>query len=147
MKTKIRKSGSPLALPTACVGQIQFDIEPTVAKKDKSITGKCTRETKLKISAVDRIGIAQIVTKVKFGSVTVAVYGRRTAEVKRNIREGQVALSRAINTIIRPGVKIEVTESVPLFHADPTQPGRIVRVLKGKRVSGVFVNGKFKARR
>ena len=88
--------------------------------------------------------VAGRVKTLKFGSVTVEVPPRKAAEVKRNIKEGQLALARAIKSIFTPGVKIEAAKGVPLFYADPKCPGKIVRELDGRRESGDFVNGKFK---
>lgn len=148
MKTKkINKSVRPFALPAACVGDIQFDSSPPIAIKNDSLSTKGPKfKSKLKIGFRGDIGFGQEVI-VTFGSVTVKVHELRISEVKRNIKEGQDALSRAIKRIITPGVKIEVARGVPMFHANPTQPGQIVRQLNGKSESGVFVNGKFKISR
>lgn len=83
-------------------------------------------------------------TKVTVGSVTIDAFGVSRAEALRNIKSGQSALRRAKNAIIQPGVKIKVPKGVPLFHADPDRPDRLVRVIDGKRDYGTFVDGEFK---
>ena len=64
-------------------------------------------------------------------------------EVEKNIVAGQEALSRAADTIVRPGVKLDIPDGVPVFHADPDRPDLIIRVLNGKREHGLFENGEF----
>lgn len=83
--------------------------------------------------------------EVKFGSVTLTVMEIPTAMVKKNIATGQQALARAKVKILRPGVTISAPKGVPLFYADPKQPGLLVRKMDGKIQSGRFVDGKFKA--
>ena len=82
--------------------------------------------------------------KVRFGSTSIVVHEKRTSNEKSNIKAGQSGLARALKKIIDPGVKIEAGRGVPLFHADPKHPGKIIRELNGKRESGVLVNGQFK---
>jgi hypothetical protein len=81
------------------------------------------------------------------GSTTVLVRLPTKAEARRNIAEGQAALARAQREIMKPGVKLVFRRDVPSFEADPTNPRRVVRLLNGRRETGVFVRGKFKARR
>lgn len=82
---------------------------------------------------------------IKFGSVTVVADPLSKSEIKRNIKEGQRALARALNAIIIPGVKLHVPKGVPLYRADSEKRGYIIRELDGKRESGVVLkNGKFK---
>ncbi len=82
---------------------------------------------------------------VKFGSVTVRVPEPAISEVQRNIKAGQSALARAAASIVRAGVKLNVSKGVPLFHAHPTLPGQLVREIDGARDYGTFVNGTFRA--
>lgn len=76
--------------------------------------------------------------------MTIEVFAAGKTEVARNIKEGQSALARAKTMIVTPGVKIDVAPGVPLFHADPDRPDRLVRVLDKKVEYGRFVNGKFR---
>ena len=46
----------------------------------------------------------------------------------------------------RPGVKLRIGKSTPIFRADPTDPTQLVRVLDGKEERGVFVDGVFQVR-
>ncbi|MBI4814766.1 MAG: hypothetical protein HY791_00830 [Deltaproteobacteria bacterium] len=63
--------------------------------------------------------------------------------MKRNIAAGRSALERVKERILKPGVRIRTAKGVPLFHADPKNPGKLVRVLDGRRERGSFVNGEF----
>jgi len=81
---------------------------------------------------------------VRFGSTSIVINEQKNLNEKRNIKAGQSGLARALKKIIDPGVKIDVVRGVPLFHADPIHPGKIIRELNGKRESGVLVNGQFK---
>lgn len=86
---------------------------------------------------------ATLVKTVKFSSENTEDFTISKEDVARNIKAGQDALARAMAIIITPGVKLKVSKGVPLFHADPARPGRLVRVLDGKRQYGIFVNGEF----
>lgn len=48
-----------------------------------------------------------------------------------------------MEVIVTPGVQLKVPEGVPLYHADPGRPERLVRVLNGKHTYGTFINGEF----
>jgi len=85
-------------------------------------------------------------TRVCFGSVQVEVRVPKSGE-ERNIKVGQTALARALGSIFKPGIKLDVAKGVPLFHADPSHPGKIVREVNGKRDVGTFISGKFKVSR
>ena len=80
---------------------------------------------------------------VKFGSVKVEVPTPKKSKVKRNVKNGQIAMARAMSKIVKPGVKIKAAKGVPLFHTESKHPGEIVRELDGKRTIGRFVNGRF----
>jgi hypothetical protein len=124
------------------------------AKSTPSV-GRGTVDTKVKMrissgSPVAMKGSAKpagVATTVKFGSVTVEVRAPRKADVKRNIKAGQLSLARVRTKIVKPGVKIEFAKGIPLFHADPDCPGKLIRERDGKRERGVFLNGKFKRSR
>jgi hypothetical protein len=81
---------------------------------------------------------------VRFGSVVVKSIGPKAPELRRNVSSGQTALARAATKIIKAGVSLPKESTVPLYHADPKEPGRLVRELNGKMSVGVFVEGKFK---
>ena len=53
------------------------------------------------------------------------------------------ALKRARERLLTPGVTLDIAEDVPRYHADPDVPGRLIRVLRGKRESGYYVDGRF----
>lgn len=84
------------------------------------------------------VGSTSATRTLRFGGVTVTV-GPLAGEVAaRNIKHGQRALKRASKTLATPGVTIVRRKTVPYFHADPKVPGRVIRVLNGKRTSGTF---------
>lgn len=89
--------------------------------------------------------VTQQTVEVAFGDVRVLT-PRKTnaAQVKRNIRAGQLALARAKDLIVKPGVTLELLKGVPRYHADPDQPELLVREIDGKRERGKFVDGKFR---
>jgi len=82
--------------------------------------------------------------KVVFGSVTVEGPGPTKAETKSNVRAGQTGLARALRTLVKSGIKLDLPDGVPLFHADSEQPGLLIRVQNGKRERGRFVDGVFR---
>jgi hypothetical protein len=82
--------------------------------------------------------------KLTFGSVTVKAGPADRAELRRNAELGGQALERMGEVIVTPGVRLRAARSVPMYHADPKHPGRLIRVLDGRRESGAFVDGEFK---
>jgi hypothetical protein len=90
-----------------------------------------------------RLGSVRSAKTVTFGSVTMIVSAPSSTEVKRNIRAGQKALSRAKNVFLTPGVKLDVAKGVPLFSVDLDNPELLVRKLNGKRERGFIRNGQF----
>ena len=83
--------------------------------------------------------------EVRFGSVVLEHGGVDQAEVDLNVERGRSALSRMGTALTAPGVRLDVARGVPLYHADPQHPDRLVRELDGQRQSGVLVDGEFKA--
>lgn len=81
----------------------------------------------------------------RFGSVTLEHDPIGTAEVAQNVERGRSALNRMGAALSAPGVRLDVARGVPLYHADPQHPDRLVRVLDGDRQSGVLVDGEFRA--
>jgi hypothetical protein len=89
----------------------------------------------------------------KLGKSMTLTYGsasmRTTKEVVQqraaNIVRGQEALKMAKKKVVKPGVNLRTRKDVPLFFADPSNPKRVIRQLNGKRESGVFEGGTFKA--
>lgn len=65
-------------------------------------------------------------------------------EWARNVDLGRVAMKNLKAKLIKPGVRVSHAKSVPLFRADPAQPGRLIRTLNGKDERGAFVDGVFK---
>lgn len=88
--------------------------------------------------------ISTTLTRVRFGSVTVEAPPPTKAEVRRNVLSGQSALERATSRMLKPGVVLAQNHGVPVYHADPLVPGRLVRELNGTSQSGTFLNGKFR---
>jgi hypothetical protein len=129
-------SPKPLdAAPPACTNSRVTKAKPT-RKKASGSSPKATMT----------IGESRLGGRtVRFGAVTVIVGKLAPDEETRNIRQGQLALKRASKTLVTPGVTMVQKKTVPFFHADPKVPGRVIRVLNGKKASGTFdENGVFK---
>jgi hypothetical protein len=82
--------------------------------------------------------------KIRFGSVLVEASAPSKTAAKRNIEAGSVAMGRVARVLARPGVKVELGRDVPLYKADPSRAGYLIRTLKGTQQSGKIVDGKFK---
>ena len=80
---------------------------------------------------------------VSVGTVSVQMTRPTAPEVKRNVKAGQDALSRAAKAFTTPGVKLVSHKGVPLYYADPEHPTRLIREVDGKTARGTFVGGKF----
>ena len=80
----------------------------------------------------------------RFGSVSLEHDPVGGAEAARNVERGRSALTRMGAALSAPGVTLDVARGVPLYHADPVHPDRLVRVLDGDRQSGVLVDGEFR---
>ena len=82
--------------------------------------------------------------KVTFGSVTVRAERVVKAERARNVDLGQSALKDIAASLAKPGVKVsKKSKTIPLFHADPSNPKRGGRVIDGVQETGVLENGQF----
>jgi hypothetical protein len=88
-------------------------------------------------------GSEELIT-LTFGSVTGEFSLPTVKERTRNIKAGQAALARAKDLIVVSGVTLNVGSEIPLFHADPDRPDRLVRVFQGRCEHGIFENGQFK---
>lgn len=86
-----------------------------------------------------------VMTQVNFGRVSVQVNIPALAQIKSNIMQGQKALARAKDRILKPGVKISAKKNVPLFSVDPRKPDVLIRTLNGKTQRGTISSGKFRA--
>ena len=106
------------------------------SRADKRTTGKVV------MNSATRKGTAA--SKVRFGSVVVSAASPKQVELRRNVNTGQAALARVATRIVKAGVSLPAGGSVPLYRADPQDPGRLIRELNGKTSTGVFVGGKFK---
>jgi len=81
---------------------------------------------------------------VRFGSVTLTGDRPSSVDVKDKVKRGQRAFAKAAATLTKPGVKLKHADSVPVYHADPKDPQRVIRVLNGKSESGRFIGATFK---
>jgi hypothetical protein len=82
--------------------------------------------------------------KVRFGDVTVPAANLTAEQIEKNIAEGQAAMRRLAERIVRPGVSIRRRKGVPYYHVDADDPGVIIRTLDGVVERGVFADGAFK---
>ena len=83
--------------------------------------------------------------KVKFGDVVVTTRKPSKAELQQNVDFSSAALARANAGLVRPGIRIYPKKDVPLYFADPDNPGGIIRKLNGTLQRGVVEDGQFKA--
>lgn len=103
------------------------------------VTGRV--QTKTRISA---LSAGHGVGEVRLGGVVVEAAKPSANQAKRNIAAGRSALGRAKTVLLKPGVQMRVAADVPLYHADPTTPGLLVRTLNGRITRGRLVDGRFK---
>jgi len=86
---------------------------------------------------------AGVEVTMTFGSVSVTVIRPPTSVIQRNIEDGQAALMRARDALIKPGVKITRAKGKPLYFGSPDRPDVIIREVDGVRTVGKFVGGRF----
>ena len=94
------------------------------------------------MKSTNRKGVPK--STVRFGSAVFTAVSPASVELRRNVSTGHAALARAAVKIIRSGVSLRTSVSVPLYRADPRDPARLIRELNGRTSSGVFVAGKFR---
>ncbi|RYB04334.1 hypothetical protein [Lichenibacterium ramalinae] len=117
-----------------------------IATGRSGVTPGGRRVMRIKSLSGEADAYGPIETKVaRFGSVSLEHDPINTAEAAQNVERGRSALNRMGAALSAPGVKLDVARGVPLYHADPHHPDRLVRVLDGARQSGVLVDGEFKA--
>jgi len=112
--------------------------------KSKSILGEIEKAVVTKVVMKNVALKKGGATTVRFGSATVSATSPKQVELLRNVHTGRLALARAATKIVKAGVSLPVSGSVPLYRADPKDPARLIRELNGRTSAGVFVNGKFK---
>ena len=81
--------------------------------------------------------------KVKFGNVTVTAPAPPLAMVLENIKQSTQALSRAVERLARPGVRLRPRKGTPLYSLDSDDPGVVIRQLDGKTERGRIRGGEF----
>jgi hypothetical protein len=118
-------------------------MKTALKKAIKSSSGKRKRAGAVSILLSSESDAKTKHARIKFGAVTVDSRTPRKSEIRRNVVVGQLALKRAKSRIIKPGVTIHAGANIPLYHADPEKPGKLIRILNGKQDRGVFVNGRF----
>lgn len=80
---------------------------------------------------------------VRFGAVTVEVIPATRTEKDRNIREGQVVLTKLLKRIQKPGVKLSLKKDVPIYYADPDDPRYLLRRLRNTTERVRYSDGDF----
>jgi hypothetical protein len=83
--------------------------------------------------------------KIKFGDVIITVRKPSKSELKQNVDFSSEALARANTRLAHAGIRIHPKKDVPLFFADPENPGGFIRKLNGKLQRGVVRDGQFTA--
>ena len=96
-------------------------------------------------SPKDNSKIGKKIVSAMYGAVTIRVEEPNNSQLKRNIRTGQIALSRAKDAFINKGVKLKTKQGVAIYQADPSDSRILIRNIDGKKEKGIFVNSSFKA--
>lgn len=111
----------------------------------KSASGaKPVLTTKTTSTRVSARTVGRMMGRTCFGRVVVEAAKPSAAEARVNIDAGRAALVRAKTALTRPGVQVHIDPKVPLYHADPANPGMLVRMLNGRTTRGRMVAGRFK---
>ena len=92
-----------------------------------------------------RDGDVAAMSTVKFGGVTVVMPTPTPAQLKKRIAESSQMADRLIRAIAKPGIKLSLKKTTPVFVADSENPKLVIRKLDGKRTRGEFQNGVFVA--
>ncbi len=95
-------------------------------------------------SPVGKSLIGRPSVKINIGNMTVRVAKPNAEQVEANVAFSTLALERVAKKLRRPGVRLNAKKNVPLYSADPEQPGRYIRSLNGRVERGVFESGAFK---
>jgi len=111
--------------------------EKTTAKRSSAKAG-------LIVMAESKTARRARTATLQFGSASLKVGTGGHDDWSRNVDLGQAALKKMKLRLVKPGVKLRNSRSAPLFHADPADPGRLIRELNGKKERGVFERGVFK---
>lgn len=72
-----------------------------------------------------------------------AFYTPSWADRMHNVRRGQEVMARLGRTIATPGVELRETLAAPLFRADPSNPGQLIRKQGGQEETVVWRDGAF----
>ena len=81
---------------------------------------------------------------LRFGSVTLEVGPQGNAERAGNVQSGQEALRKITDGFVANGFAIRTPAAAPLYHADPANPDRLIRLWDGRQEFGIFEDGVFK---
>lgn len=79
-------------------------------------------------------------TSITVGSVEVKVLVPSTHELKKRVSESKSVAGRIRTAIARPGVRLNVKASTPMYSADSVDPALIVRKLGATTTRGRFDN-------
>ncbi len=85
-------------------------------------------------------------TVISYGNVQLTVDEPQKETVEANVSEGQRAMVRLAEWFSNSrSVDLNMSKTVPMFSADPTDPELLIREFRGKTQRGKFINGKFTA--
>lgn len=82
---------------------------------------------------------------MQFGGVTVVVPKPTKQVIQKRIAIGRKAATNLTKAVVKPGIKLKVTASTPVFRVDPLGPSLVVRTLNGEKTRVRFIQGKFDA--
>jgi len=80
---------------------------------------------------------------VSIGQVTVNVRTPNAAELKKRLAESKTVATRLRTAIAKPGVRLAVKTTTPIYAADANRPELVIRRLGGRSSRGTFKNGIF----
>ena len=141
-------------LSLTCFSTLFFDTISHMDKKPKRNAHSQARQVGSVIQFAEQLSrrsrndvsakLTGVTSMVTFGLVRLQVEPQDPSRVRLNVAQGQKALARAKDKILKPGIKISAQKGVPLFSADPKHPGCLIRRMDGKTQRGTITGGKFK---
>jgi hypothetical protein len=88
--------------------------------------------------------IKPALVNISFGNVQISITPPTPSELKKRIAESNVLVRKIRLAISRPGIKLNIKASTPLYSADVRDPSLIIRKVGTTRTRGRFnSNGKF----
>lgn len=78
------------------------------------------------------------VTTVTFGKVSVQVRKPTATEVKKRLTESRSLVARLGNAIAKPGVRVAMKKTTPVYTVDTSDPTLVIQTIGQKKTRGRF---------